>query len=101
MGFALKDKNEPEWDRAEKELTTAITLRGPAKTEGRRAYEFARAICRIHLYQSAPSDALRASILADLKTAAGKWGDKYERDPDISKWLAEQNLMADAIISSI
>ena len=75
LGFALKDKVEPEFREAETELSTAIELRGDwRKTEEWLYYEFARAICRIMCdpgYQSGRPSApdVRTAISADLKAA--------------------------------
>jgi hypothetical protein len=72
LGFALKDKSPPEFAEAEKELTTAIDIRGTWKERGWLFYEFNRAFCRIMLdFEKGPSDSLRKTeILQDLRIAA-------------------------------
>jgi hypothetical protein len=75
LGFALKDKVEPEWESAQKELTIAIDMRGPWSEKGWVFYEFNRAICRIMTdpaYSNGqPSDSERRDgIVADLAAAA-------------------------------
>jgi hypothetical protein len=75
LGFALKDKSSPEWAEAEKELDTAINMRGPWKENGWLFYEANRALCRIQLdpnfAESRPSEPDRkAQILQDLRAAA-------------------------------
>jgi hypothetical protein len=49
LGYALKDKSNPDWQRAEEELTTAISIRGDDPEQWWSFYEFNRAICRIML----------------------------------------------------
>jgi hypothetical protein len=49
LGFALKDKEPPDYEAARKCLDDAIAIRG-TKASGQYAlYEFNRAVCRIHL----------------------------------------------------
>ncbi|MGJ5068934.1 hypothetical protein [Bradyrhizobium oligotrophicum] len=91
LGFALKDKRNPDYARAEAELTTAIELRGPAAETGGELYEFNRAICRIKQDEEFASGQAsrpesRAKILSDIKTAANAFPDLLN-EPDIIKWL--------------
>jgi hypothetical protein len=77
LGFALKDKRQPDYPEAEAVLTKAIEVRGPALTEGHVYYELNRAICWIEqdpeYRQGRPSTpAARDRILADLRTASGE-----------------------------
>jgi hypothetical protein len=73
LGFALKDKKNPDCSGALAELTEAIKLRGDFKaTGGSPFYEFVRAQCRIHLDEAynneKPSDEnTKQAILSDLK----------------------------------
>jgi hypothetical protein len=95
LGFALKDKTEPDWQGALRELTTAIEIRGePASIKGRAVYEVVRALCRINLdsnyrleQPSSPENA--AEIVADLAVADT---DLHARTlvgkQDIKHWLA-------------
>jgi hypothetical protein len=74
LGYALKDKLQPDWAAAEQELTTAIKIRGPWKEHGWVLYEMNRAECRIMLdpdfAQNRPSDPTRKEeIIDDLRAA--------------------------------
>ncbi len=101
LGYALKDKREPDWRGAEKELSSAIDIRGDWRTEGWVFYEFNRAICRISLdedfQEGRPSKpAQRDAILADLRAAANN---DYvysiiKRDPKIVEWLRVNSVTA-------
>jgi hypothetical protein len=94
LGFALKDKADPEWREALRELTTAIEIRGqPASEKGWAVYEAVRTLCRINIdpqYRSEQpsSPETAAEIIADLTTAAA---DSHARTflgkQDIKHWL--------------
>jgi len=99
LGFALKDKTQPEWGEAERELTTAIEIRGPWHEHGWLFYEFNRAFCRIMndpaFVQDHPSDPDRkAQILEDLRVAVH--ADDIKRilgsDSVIKKWMSLNNI---------
>ena len=88
LGFILKDKLNPDWQRAEAELSRAIEIRDRQGEKGFLAYEFNRALCRIRL------DYPRDDILADLDLALS--GEKTvnwvrhpdpARAPDLIAWL--------------
>jgi hypothetical protein len=86
LGFALKDKRNPDWERAEQELTRAIELRGDPTTQGWALYEFNRALCRVHLDQirnaGQPSAAaVRSAILSDIGVAG--------HVPELFDWLLQ------------
>ncbi len=98
LGFALKDKINPDWQRAEQELTRAIQIRDKWNQGGWRFYEFNRAICRIRLdpnfTQGKVSDPdrrnlifsdVRAAVTGDLKAIA-------DQDQTIQDWLKLNNL---------
>jgi len=94
LGYGLKDKPQPDWVAAEKELTTAIEMRGPWQEHGWLFYELNRAQCRIMLdpafVQDLPSDqAHKSEILHDLRAAyhAPELSEVARTDPVISKWL--------------
>ena len=102
LGYALKDKRNPDYAKAETELTTAIEIRGPANKEGWEIYEFNRAICRIKQdvsfregRQSSPET--RDKILADLKIAIQAFPDLFG-DSDIRDWL-ERNKVNDIVMT--
>ncbi len=97
LGFALKDKTEQEWKEAEKELSTAIELRGTWREEGWLFYEFNRALCRIQNDPAfsqdppVPSDQdTKTSILEDLRVALHAEDNEQmiKTDPLIKKWKA-------------
>lgn len=74
LGFALMEKKDPEWNRAEKNLTKAIEIRGPVKVQHFSIYELCRAICKIAQdpdYQINNPSAKRAAqdIVIDLNSA--------------------------------
>jgi hypothetical protein len=93
LGFALKDKGEPEWAEAEAELTRAINLRGKARKAEWREYEFNRAVCRINqeagFKDGKPSDdPARQGILEDLWAACqeGRVANMVRQHPDVIRW---------------
>ena len=94
LGYALKDKLQPDWIEAEKELTTAIGIRGPWRENGWLFYELNRAQCRIMLDPSFPqglqSDrAHQSQIIEDLH-AAIQYRQSVEilrADPLIKRWM--------------
>ena len=99
LGFALKDKREPDWLGAERELSTAIELRGKWDEQGWLFYELNRAVSRIMLDQGFPRDqptakADVAPILEDLKAAAQADDIKpiVKADPVIQKWMSLNNI---------
>jgi hypothetical protein len=99
LGFALKDKRNPEWAEAEKELTKAIDIRGDWKTHRWLFYEFNRAICRIviddEFQNGRPStQEARERILADLRAAASneELRNKIANEAKISRWMNLNNI---------
>lgn len=95
LGFALKDRSQPEWAEAEKELTTAINIRGSWKEHAWLFYEFNRALCRVMLdpafAQDHPSDPDRKTqILQDLRAAAhaDDMRPVLKSDSVIRKWMS-------------
>jgi hypothetical protein len=103
LGYALKDKEQPDWAEAERMLSEAIRIRGPWREKGWLYYEFNRAICRINLdsmfIQNKPSspttiervaEDLAAVFQTDLRNPA-------EADPTISSWLRLNQLTADGL----
>jgi hypothetical protein len=106
LAFALKDRENAttqDWERAESLLSEAITIRG-SSARGFLMYEFNRALCRIRLDPAGPaqpsSAALRAAVLADLRSAATSEQMYRIIDQDeqnmIKPWLQKNGLgMAD------
>jgi hypothetical protein len=99
LGFALKDKRQPDWVEAEAELTKAIEIRGSWKDQGWLFYEFNRAVCRIErdaaFKSDNPSDdTIKRIILDDLRTAANApmLVDIIMRDTTIKKWMDLNNI---------
>lgn len=95
LGFALKDKMQPEWEEAENELTKAIEIRGPWNEKGWLFYEFNRAICRIMsdpaFVQNLPNDTSQKNqILEDLRAAIHSKDIEpiLKSDPTINKWMS-------------
>lgn len=75
LGYALKDKRQPDYAEGEKELTEAIRIRGKTEVKGLLYYEFNRAFCRImqdsdflHGRKSNPESLQK--ILEDLRVVA-------------------------------
>lgn len=74
LGFALMDKNNPDFSEAEGEFTTAIDIRDRIGPEGWGLYELYRAICIIKqdskFTSSSPSDErTKRRVIADLRKA--------------------------------
>lgn len=102
LGYAFKDKREPEWKRAKEYLTEAIKLRNDNNEEN-LWYEFNRAICNISLITDYPSEAKISEILEDLQKSANssermkniinenqiirEWFNKYRENPFLKKWI--------------
>jgi hypothetical protein len=100
LGWALKDKKNPEWRKAIEELTTAIKIREGSGVDGWRLYEANRALCRIKLIGELPAGdpsipSLRIMIGQDLETA---FMESYAREKmidhneDIQHWLQDYGL---------
>jgi len=99
LGYALKDKVVPDWERAKASLDKAVELRGTDSGEG-IYYQYNRALCAINLdpgYIATPrkpaDEATRNSIVEILKQAKRDLYDDWERLlqwPDssaIREWL--------------
>ncbi len=104
LGFALKDKSNPDWVEAEKELTKAIELRGDWRTQGWLYYEFARAICRIHLEEEmqkgkAGASPNREKILADLRSVESndELRQMIEEEPAVRDWMVRNQITMDSL----
>jgi len=100
LGYALKDKVEPDWAEAEAELSEAIRLRGnPQASRWRPMYEFVRAICRIELDQAygrgeSSKEETKKTILADIEAAGGNSEVKkrIRDDQTIQDWMAHNTI---------
>jgi len=104
LGFALKDKKSPDWAEAEKELTKAIEIRGDWRTNGWLFYEFARAICRIHLEEGVQKGKPGASpnrekILADLSALATSDDllERIQEDQAVLDWMSTNHITIESL----
>jgi hypothetical protein len=98
LGFALKDQRQPDWAEAERELSTAIQIRGSWQQHGWLFYEFNRAVCRIMLDESFAKDepsapSARSAIVADIRAA---WKSDLKKliqqDTTISRWMRTNSI---------
>lgn len=97
LGFALKDRIEPDWQAAKTHFDRAIDLAGERFAGRLTWYEFNRAICSIKLDANfaigKPSDAARRKAISqDLRIAQGGLGDlrdilEQPWNVDVRKWL--------------
>lgn len=99
LGYTLKDKPNPDYERAEKELTKAIEVRDRVGEKGYFIYEFNRALVKIetdpNLKLDKPSAKPVAEMVAkDLKSAAEnpywqniiKGKEEKDRNKNLLKW---------------
>jgi hypothetical protein len=102
LGFALKDKKQPDWAEACEMLTKAINIRGPwtpDKSVFGLLYEYNRAICRINLDEKfnegkSTTSKVQEPILKDISYADN---DPYLsnlmlNNPTIKLWMELNNL---------
>jgi hypothetical protein len=90
LGYALKDKREPDWVGAFSELDRAIKIRGEDPTGKFPWYEFHRAICHIHF-----NPAMRTAIVADLRAAATRGlRDELDKKEEVKNWIAQNRVSA-------
>ena len=89
LAYCLKDKRDPDYEEALRCLDVAIAGRGKNIRSG--AYEFNRAICRIHLSAKHPHKAWDAQISSDLDAAkrAPKFAEIIETDSTVQNWLQQ------------
>jgi hypothetical protein len=95
LGYALKDKRNPNCVEANVELTKAIKLRGDWQTSGWKPYyEFARALCQINLDEpfnrGEKSNAeIKLSIQSDLTVASShpELKELVNKEKTIKKWM--------------
>ena len=98
LGFSLKDQRQPDWADAERELNTAIEIRGPWQEHGWLFYEFNRAICRIMLDESfekglPAKDSVQDEILSDLQAASKSDLKKImNKEVTIKEWIKVNNI---------
>jgi hypothetical protein len=93
LAYCLKDKKQPDWEKAEELFTRAIRSRGDASANGWGAYEANRAIARIELGdkmrpQFGSIAELNNAIESDLKIAMEDYwvAEWLRKDPHVEKW---------------
>ncbi|MBD1942094.1 hypothetical protein H6F50_06930 [Coleofasciculus sp. FACHB-712] len=102
LGYALKDKTPPEWERAGKALSKAIEIRDRLNKKGFGFYEFNRAICKIETEPNfvdnrklSPTE-VREEIMRDLEKAIEDPNVttliQVSSEPPIREWLKVNNL---------
>jgi hypothetical protein len=85
LGYALREKAQPDFPAAEAALTEAIDLRIKAGESGFLLYEFNRALARLAQHGPDPQPDVRELIEADLKAAekSSYLRREMEANPDI------------------
>jgi hypothetical protein len=91
LGYCLRDKVNPDYKAALKDIDTAIRIRDRLGVSAHEQYELFRAACKILLDPDfavgrPSSDVVRAEINRDLAKARSAFPD-YRRDPTILKWI--------------
>lgn len=97
LGYALVDKLEPDWQRAQQSLNRAVDLRGDAVGEG-RYYNYGRARCAVALDGSSAEGkptqgAARDAVLEVIKRARRDLDIEWDRvieapdSADLRAWL--------------
>jgi len=99
LGFALKDRQQPDWVTADKRLTEAIEIRGDWRETGWVIYEFNRAVTRIHLEADAGGTSPgfpKEYILEDLRIAAqaDRVRDWITEEEIVQKWMSAHDVTA-------
>lgn len=90
LGFALKDKPDPDYAGAHRSLSRAIAIRGDWRESGWIVYEWNRALCAIRLEaqerrgEASPPE-VREAILDDLRVAS--------HSDDLVRWTTEEPAM--------
>ena len=109
LGFALKDKQEPEWKEAETFLSKAIELRGDWQEHGAWTtyYEFNLATCKIAqdsaFNNGQPSNpTTREAILQNLFTTveSGVLTREKIKNSSIDKWLSLNDISIEELLPS-
>ena len=107
LGFALKDKPTPDFERARQELTTAIDLRGSWEQNGWLFFEFNRALCNINLdpefKQDLPSkEEMKNVIIADMECFFWypELRDIFLKVQDVNKWIGKNKIDVKALMDA-
>ena len=81
LGYVYKDKSDPDWKKAETELTHAIEIRDRERAGGFVLYELNRAMCRIKL--GGNLEAIKSDL--DKVLQEGPRDGEWVRRPDPQK----------------
>ncbi len=110
LGFALKDKRNPEWKEAETVLSRAIELRGDWKEHGdwTTYYEFNLVMCKIAqdtaFNNGQPSSQITRSVILQNLSKTVESGiltkEKIENSPTIEKWLSLNHISIEDLLLS-
>lgn len=94
LGFALKDKEPPDYEGAVRELTRAIEIREARQEKGWLNYEFNRALARLALLKRGPNEELEQEILHDLKAAIQDetLKERLKTIKELKNWLEKHHL---------
>ncbi|KGO91951.1 hypothetical protein [Flavobacterium subsaxonicum] len=95
LGYALKDKNNPDYKAAEEEFTKAMQIRNRLGKEGHwLLYEFNRAFCRIKINEMGNAIYGQDLIYQDIKAAAKMPDIKniIDTEEPFVSWLKTNNL---------
>jgi hypothetical protein len=90
--FALMTQPKPEYQKALDAIEDAIKIRDRARERGWKEYEFARAVCKIHLYPATKDPALVADINRDLSLRGPNDDarcDPLDLDQIVADWLKQ------------
>jgi hypothetical protein len=91
--FALMTQPKPDYQKALGAIEEAIAIRNRARESGWKEYEFARAVCKIHLNPNAANDpALAADINRDLSFRGPNDDarcDPLDLDQVVADWLKQ------------
>jgi hypothetical protein len=92
LAYCLKDKRDPDYEEALHLLDKAIAARGENARSG--AYEFNRAVCKIHLSAKHPPKTWDAQILSDLDAAKrfAKFAEIIKTNSTVQNWLRQTKL---------
>ena len=105
LGYAYKDRAEPDWAEAEKYLSRAIEVRDKGGKQGFLLYELNRALCRMHLDEAfargEPTPAsVKEAVLSDIRKAKhiehGAW-QVFETEEFAREWLERNGVDLEAL----
>jgi hypothetical protein len=95
LGYALKDKPNPDWKGAEAALDKAIEIRGVWR-DGWALYKYNRATCKIAQWRPGSDVRLKTSIIDDLNVAIKGGLDaivsRDQHDRKIQEWMEAEKV---------